>query len=111
MAVDREVEASALVLREVHCGLLRAIEGAGLKRDAAPPPAANSSSLPEAGGSQAQWSERVVNAVLSAAEPVGQEAWVGPSPESSVGGSCIFPFPLSGNLPMKPCHSWRFIRS
>jgi len=74
--VDREIAASASVLQEVHCGLLRAIEGARLTPDAAPPATSPTTNLPEASSSQAQWSERVVNAVLSATEPVGQEAWV-----------------------------------
>ena len=78
IALDRENAASALVLREVHCGLLRAAEGASLKQNAAPPSSTPVTGTPETSSSQAQWSERVVDAIFSAKEPVGQDAWVRP---------------------------------
>ena len=80
VAMDREVIASAVVLREVHCALLRAVEGSALTPAGTAPHAAQLLVPPEAHASQAQWCERVANAVLSAAEPVEPEAWVRSSP-------------------------------
>ena len=80
VAMDREVIASAVVLREVHCALLRAVEGSALTPAGTAPHAAQLLVPPEAHASQAQWCERVANAVLSAAEPVDPEAWVSSPP-------------------------------
>jgi len=95
IATDREVVASALVLRDVHCGLLRAVEGAPLTPDATPPAAAPLISLPEATASQGQWSNRLVDAVLSATEPVGQDAWVSFFHPVCTPGDFLFPCKFS----------------
>lgn len=76
MAIDREVVASAVVLRDVHCALLRAIEGQRLATDALPPATAQLILPPEAKASQAQWCDRAVTAIFRSQEPVDQDAWV-----------------------------------
>ena len=75
MAIDREVIASAVVLRDVHCALLRVIEGQGLATDALPPATAQLILPPEAKASHAQWCDRMVTAVFRSQEPVDQDAW------------------------------------
>ena len=76
VAIDREVVASAVVLRDVHCALLRVIEGQGLATDALPPATAQLVLPSEARASQAQWCDRAVTAIFRSQEPVDQDAWV-----------------------------------
>ena len=76
MAIDREVVASAVVLREVHCALLQVIEGRGLSSETSPPTAAQLILPPESKASQAQWCDRTTTAIFRAQEAVEQDAWV-----------------------------------
>lgn len=76
MAIDREVVASAVVLREVHCALLHVIEGQPLSSEGSAPTAAQLILPPEARASQAQWCDRAANAIFQAQEAVEQDAWV-----------------------------------
>ena len=93
VAMEREVIASAVVLREVHCALLRVVEGSPVTPGGTAPHAAQLLVAPGANASQAQWCERVANAVLSAAEPVEPEAWVSSRPALP---SSTRPTPYSG---------------
>ena len=74
-ALDREGAASAIVLREVHCALLRAIEGVPLLPEQSAPLSARLFS-PDSQGGQLPWTERAANAILSAQEAVPSDAWV-----------------------------------
>ena len=76
VAIDREVVASAVVLRDVHCALLRVIEGQPLSAEATPPLTSQLILPAEARASQAQWCDRAANAVFRAQEPIDQDAWV-----------------------------------
>ena len=75
-AIDREGIASAIVLRDVHCSLLRVIEGQPLSSELAPPSVSPLTLPPEARASQAQWSQRAADAIFKAQEPVDQDIWV-----------------------------------
>lgn len=75
-ASDRQGSASALVLREIHCALLRPIENVKIIEGSKPPNSVTVILPPNEAEKANLWPDRVVNAIFRSPEPVSQETWV-----------------------------------